>query len=100
MSAMPIAPWRFIDGSAQKVAYTATAGTSSAVGTMTRAILVAVTTDAHVRITPSGIAAVAATDMLIKAAYPPVVLGVSPGDKVSVIQDAAGGSLFMVELTH
>lgn len=40
------------------------------------------------------------SDTLIKANYPPLVFGIAPGDLVAVIQDAAGGSLYVTELTH
>jgi len=98
--AMTIAPWRLVPGTAQKVAYTATAGTSAAVGPQCRAVLVAVTSDAHIRVGPPGLAAAVATDMLIKAAWPPMVLGIAAGEEISVVQDAAAGSLYLQELTH
>lgn len=99
MSAMPVAPWRLVPGTAQKVAIGAASAASSAVGAQTRAILVSATSDCHIKITNNGAPAVA-TDLLIKAAFPPIVLGVSPSDIVTVIQDAAAGSLYLQELTH
>ena len=99
MSWIPIAPWKVVDGTAQKISYTATAGTSNAVGAQTRAVLVSVTSDAHVKITQAGTAATT-SDTLIKASWPPIVLGISPGDKVSAVQDAASGTLYVTELSH
>lgn len=96
----PVSPWKFIEGGAQKVPFTTTA-TSAAVGTETRAILVRVTADAHIRITSPGAAAVAvATDWLIRSSDPPLVFGCTPGQVVSVVQDATGGYLSLQELTH
>lgn len=92
----PIAPWRL--GAAHTVAIGATHAESPAMGTETRAVLLSGTTDFHVRIGQG--AAAASTDTLIKAAYPPIVLGCAPGDVVSVIQDSAAGTAYITELTH
>jgi hypothetical protein len=99
MAWTPVSPWKLIAGSAQKLAIGAASVASTAVGSETRAILVAVTSDAHIKVTQAGTAAVAG-DLLVKAAWPPIVLGCSPGDIVTVIQDAAAGSLYLQELTH
>lgn len=96
---MTLAARRLVAGTAQKVAYTGAAGASAAVGAATRAVLVAVTSDAHIRVGPAGTIAVA-TDMLVKAAWPPLVLGIAAGEIISVVQDAAAGSLYMQELTY
>ncbi len=90
----PVAPWKLIEGTAQKIVAAATA-----VGSETRAILVAVTTDSHIKITTAGTAATT-SDMLIKSAWPPIVIGCSPGSILTVIEDASAGALYMQELTH
>lgn len=94
-----VAPWRLIPGKAQKLTTSAASATSTAFDPTTRAILVAVTQDAHIRIDAAGSPAVA-TDMLIKAAWPPVVIGVGGAEKLSVIEDTTGGALYLQELTH
>lgn len=99
MAWMPVSPWKLIPGTAQKVAIGAASTSSTAIGANTHAVLVTVTSDCHIRIAPNSATAVAA-DMLIKAAWPPIVLGVTPGDVVANIQDAAGGFLFLQELSH
>jgi len=95
----PVAPWKFIEGTAQKITTSGVSASSTAVGSETRAIMVVVTTDSHIRITTAGSAATT-SDMLVKSAWPPIVLGCSPGSIVSVIEDASAGSLYMQELTH
>lgn len=95
--ALIVAPRRLIPGTAQKITTGAASATSTAFKSTTKGILVAVTADAHIRIDAAGSAAVA-TDMLIKAAWPPIVIGVGGAEKLSVIQDAAAGSLYLQEL--
>jgi len=94
-----IAPWKLQVGKAQVVAVGAAHAESTALGAYTNAVLLSSTTNCHVRIGRPGLAAVA-TDTLIKASDPPIVLGCAPGDEVSVIQDAAAGNLSITELTH
>lgn len=94
-----ISPWRLIANTAQKLTTGAASVTSTAFQPTTRAILVAVTQDAHIRIDAAGDAAVA-TDMLIKAAWPPIVIGVGGAEKLSVIEDATGGLLYLQELSR
>lgn len=90
-------PFRY--NNTQVVAYTATPGTSSAVGSQTYAVKLVATTACHVKISAAGTAA-AATDTYIAANAPAEYVGVSPSDKVSVIQDASGGNLYVTELTY
>jgi len=72
---------------------------ATVVGSQTRAVLISATSDCHVRIGPATETALA-TDTLIRSAYPPLVFGCSAGDTVAVIQDAAGGTLYVTELSH
>lgn len=92
-----VAPWKL--AKAQTVAIGAAAAASTAMGAHTQAVLLCTTSNCHVRIGQPGVVAVA-TDTLIKASDPPIVLGCSPGDEVSVIEDAAVGTLSLTELTH
>lgn len=90
-------PFRY--GTVQKVAYTGTAGTSSAVGSQTYAVRLVASTACHVNISAAGTAATA-TDGYIAANAPAEYVCVSPGDKISAIQDASGGNLWITELTY
>lgn len=93
----PISPWKL--GAVQKVTVGAShAETSAFTSTQTRAVLLVATTDCHIRIEKGAVAA--ATDTLLKAAHPPIVLGCTPEQVVSVIQDTAGGFLYVTELSH
>lgn len=90
-------PFRY--NNTQVVAYTGTAGTSSAVGSQTYAVKLVATTNCHVKISNAGIAALA-TDTYIAGNAPAEYVCVSPSDKISVIQDSAGGNLYITELTY
>lgn len=83
-------------GVAQSVAYTATAGTiTNPLGSQTYKVRVLVTTDAFVTTdgtTPS------ATSGAYVPALSPEYLTVTPGQKVSAVQVAASGSLFVTEI--
>lgn len=100
---MPVAPWKLFPGTAQKLTTGAASVTSTALGDPvtrpSKAILVSVTQDAHIRIDPQGSAAVA-TDFLIKAAWPPIIIGINPGEKLSVIEDTTAGVLYLQEIQH
>lgn len=93
----PISPWKL--GACQTVAIGgAHAETATPFNGQTRALLIEATADCHIVIGPSPVATSSST--LIRSAYPPLVFGCSSGDKVSVIQDSAGGTLYVTELTH
>jgi hypothetical protein len=83
-------------GPAQNVAYTGTAGTiAAAIGTQTYKVRVVVTTDAFVTTdgsTPS------ATSGAYVVGLSPEYFTVSPGQKVSAVQVAAGGTLYVTEI--
>ena len=85
--------WRL--GASQTVAYTGTAGTSTAVGTQTYAVSITVTTAAFVRL-----GGVATTAYHFMVANTPLVVQCTPGQTVSAIQSATGGNLHITELTH
>lgn len=78
---------------AQKVAVGAAHAESAVVGS--EAVLLVSSTDCHVR---TGATPVAVTDDILLPAKVFLALVVNRGDKVSVIQDAAGGSLYIAEL--
>ncbi len=81
------------------VAYTGTAGNiATACPSGVHFVRVAVTTDAHVAIGKTAIAV--AGDMLMKALDPPEVFQIGEGERVSAIQDASGGDLWVTYLTH
>lgn len=80
----------------QDVAYTATAGTiSNAVGTNTTVVRVYVTSDAHIAI---GSDPTADTDDMPMLADAPEYFKVNQGDKVSAVQQSAGGDLYVTEM--
>jgi hypothetical protein len=81
----------------QSVAYTGTAGTiSSAVGAQTYCVRIVVTTAAYVKIGDSPTAT--SSDMYV-APSREEYFTCSPGQKVSAIQVASGGSLHVTEMT-
>jgi hypothetical protein len=82
-------------GASQTVAYTGTAGTSSAVSAQTYAVRVVVTTAAFVSLDGT-----ATTSDVYVPANTPEVFQISPGDTVSAIQVSTGGNLHVTELDH
>lgn len=102
---VPQSPWRIIDGSGQSLAVTTSSATfTNAVGSETRAIAIslapiATATGALVKIDKAGSAATASQDLLVKTTDPPLIIGVSPGDKVSCLGLAAC-TAYLTELTH
>ena len=101
-----VAPWRPIPGTGQSLAVAS--GSSStftnAVGSQTRAIWLNLTAaaaaQAVIRITQAGTAATATLDLMIKWTDPPIVIGCSPGDKVSAFGVTAASTLYLTELTN
>ena len=100
---MPISPWKIIPGSGQTV----TAGAAgeeaftNAVGseTMAIAIRLAPAATAYLATVRIGGTATSSTDYPIASTDPPQVLGIGPGQTVTVYFGAAG-SAQMCELTH
>ena len=96
---IPIAPWRPIAGSGQNITTgAASVQATNAVGDNAQAIQISATASCHVAIGMNPTAT--ATDMLVKASDPPLVIRVTPGEKIAAIQDTAGGTLNIVEVTH
>lgn len=81
----------------QSVAYTATAGTiTNPVGANTTVVRVYCTSDAHIAF---GAAPTATTNDTPIAADAPEYFRVTPGvDKISAVQQSAGGSLYVTEM--
>lgn len=90
--------WRLLDHNVQAIAFTATAATSTAFGSATYAILLSTSSNCHIRITTAGTAATT-SDWLLKSTDPGLFLGVMPGEKISVVEDTATGTLYVAELT-
>jgi hypothetical protein len=89
-------PYHPKDGSTQKVAYTASAGTiTNAVGGGTECIRVVVTSNAYIKIGSSPTATT--SDVYMPANVPEYFL-VKGANKVSAIQDAVGGNLIVTEM--
>lgn len=91
------------DGSVYKiksnevVAYTATAGNSAAAATGIIAVRVVTTTAAHVAI---GNGVTATTSDALLPANDPASFKIFDGERVSVIQNAAGGNAYVTFLTQ
>ena len=83
----PVAP--------QVVAYTASAGTSSAVGANTNAVRIVCTTAAYI-----SFGTTATTSDIYVPANVPENFSITPGTTVSAIQVASGGNLHVAELTQ
>lgn len=82
-------------GATQNAAYTATAGTvANAVKSGTQKVRVMVTTDAFIAI---GTSPTATTSDVYLPALKPEYFTISAGEKVSAVQAAAGGTLYIME---
>ena len=87
-----------VEGGAQSVAYTATASaTASAVGPQTRRVLISASSDCHIRF---GATPVATTADTFVPANSTMFLSIRPGQKVSAVQDSAGGTLWVSEMDY
>lgn len=99
------APWKLIAGSGQTLAVTtSSAGFTNVMGPETRAFAISLeptvtATGATVRVTAAALAATTAEGIFIKTTDGPLVVGCTPGEKVTVIGLAAA-TAHLVELTH
>lgn len=83
-------------GTVQKVAYTGVHGAiANPTGGKTKLVIVWCSTDAHIAV---GTAPVATTSSRPVTAKVDVLVALNPGEKVSAIQQAAGGTLYVTEL--
>lgn len=96
---VPISPVRPIAGTGQNLTLGAASVQSTAFGSNTFAVYVSSTGNCHIRLGTAPTAV--ATDMLVKATDPPLLLKVAPGEKIAVIQDGAStGTCNIIEVTH
>lgn len=96
---VPISPVRPIAGTGQNITLGAASVASTAFGTNTFAVYVSSTGNCHIRLGTAPVAV--ATDMLVKATDPPIMIKVAPSEKIAVIQDAAStGTCNIIEVTH
>lgn len=86
-------------GTATITAYTGTAGTSAAFGANTHEIRVCCTSNAWVKVGDNPTATVGSGSFYMPAGLVEY-FHVSPGQKVSAIQDSAGGNLSVAEMTR
>jgi hypothetical protein len=77
-----------------KVAYTGTAGTTSAVSANAVAVRIVATTDCFIEISTAGTAAVADTGLYLPALVPEY-FSCPPSAKVSAIQVSSGGTVYV-----
>ena len=77
----------------QFVAYTGTAGSTTAFGNNVEEVLVSVTSAAYIRV---GATATAGAGSLAIAANTPIRLRIAPGEIISAIQQSAGGNLCVI----
>lgn len=97
---VPISPVKPIAGTGQNLTVGASSAASTAFGSATFAVYVSTTGNCHLRVGTGAVTAVA-TDMLVKASDPPLLLKVAPGEKIAVIQDGAStGTCNVIEVTH
>lgn len=88
----------FRPGASQSVAYTGTAGTvSNGFGTGVNTVRVVLSTAGFISF---GTAPVATTSDMYMPANVPEYFVVTPGQKVSGIQSAAGGTLYVTEMSR
>lgn len=93
------APKRPIAGTGQNLTLGAASVVSAAVAASTQMVRLSATGNCHVAVGQAPTAV--ATDMLVKASDPPMVIRVGGGEKIAVIQDGtATGTLNIVEMTH
>lgn len=100
MGWMPIAPWRPISGQGQNLTIGAASVATTVIGNNVQAVQIsAIGGNCHVAV---GVAPVAvATDMLVKASDPPLVVLIAVGEEIACIQDGAStGTLNVVPATH
>lgn len=83
-----------LNGPAQVVAYTSASVASAAFNASTSSVILVATTDCHIAY---GAAPTAAATTMFLPAKTVLRASVRPGLKIAVIQDAAGGSLYIQE---
>jgi hypothetical protein len=89
-------PYRL--GATQKVAFTGTAGTSTAISSGVNVVRVALSSAGYIKLSSAGTAATA-TDIYLPAGVVEYFI-VDPGTRISAVQDSAGGNLSVTELSR
>ena len=89
-------PYRI--GATQKVAFTGTAGTSTAIASGTNIVRVCCSSAGYIKLSTAGTAATA-TDMFMPAGVVEYFI-VDPGTRISAIQDTAGGNINLTEMSR
>lgn len=85
-------------GVSQKVAFTGTSAKSTVLQARTSVVRLYATQDCHIKVAPDATAtAVADGTCYFLPKTVQVMIGVVPGQKIAVIQDSAGGNLFITE---
>ncbi len=90
--------WRPIEGNDQKLAVGAASVQSAPVSAQCYAVNLSATTNCHIAFGENPTAT--ASTYLLKATDISLTLGISPGEKIAVIEDSAAGSLYIQELTQ
>jgi hypothetical protein len=85
-------------GATQKVAFTGTAGTSTAISSGVNVVRVALSSAGYIKLSSAGTAATA-TDIYLPAGVVEYFI-VDPGTRISAVQDSAGGNLSVTELSR
>ncbi|CAM2142680.1 DUF5666 domain-containing protein [Pararobbsia alpina] len=100
MAWTPISPWRPLAGKGQNLTIGAASVASTAFGDGVQAVQIsAIGGNCHVAVGMTPVAV--ATDMLVKASDPPLVIRIAPGEEIAVIQDQSStGTLNVIEVTH
>jgi hypothetical protein len=88
-------PYRL--GTHQKVAFTGTAGTTTAIASGVNVIRVCATSAGYIKLSTAGTAATV-SDIFMPAGIVEYFI-VDPGTRVSAIQDTAGGNIHVTELS-
>jgi|SRR6188768_1795773 len=89
-------PYRL--GAHQKVAFTGTAGTTTAIASGVNVIRVCATSAGYIKLSTAGTAATV-SDIFMPAGIVEYFI-VDPGTRVSAIQDTAGGNIHVTELSR
>lgn len=91
-------PYKHLPGTTQALTTGAAAVSSAAFGAQTYAVRVVCTAACHIAFGPAPVAT--ANDAYLAPGVRGEFIGVTPGEKLSVIQDTASGKLYVTELTR
>lgn len=91
-------PYKHLPGTTQALTTGAASVASAAFGPQTYAIRVVATAACHIAFGPAPVAT--ASDALIAPNLRGEFIGVTPGEKLAVIEDTAAGKLYITELSR